>query len=115
MRRARCHDARPVVLGLLSGVGFLVVFGGILFGCAGRWDLPLFWAYLGIWAAAIVVAVLRGRSGADPRSGCGPAPAARITLTVYGLTLLMARRNWSSPAWTWAGSTGATPCPWPCS
>ena len=29
----------------------------LLFGSAGRWDLPLFWAYLGVWSMALVVAV----------------------------------------------------------
>jgi protein-S-isoprenylcysteine O-methyltransferase Ste14 len=41
----------------VSGAGFLAAFGALLFGCAGRWDLPMFWAYLGTWAASILVAV----------------------------------------------------------
>ena len=47
-----------IVRGLLGGVLFLVLTGAILFGCAGRWDLPMFWAYLGVWAAAMLVAIL---------------------------------------------------------
>jgi protein-S-isoprenylcysteine O-methyltransferase Ste14 len=43
------------VLGIAGGVVFLALVGAILFGCAGRWDLPLFWAYLGVWAAATVI------------------------------------------------------------
>ena len=42
------------VLGIVGGVVFLALVGAVLFGCAGRWDLPLFWAYLGVWAAALV-------------------------------------------------------------
>jgi protein-S-isoprenylcysteine O-methyltransferase Ste14 len=47
---------RLAVLALLGGVVFLALIGALLFGCAGRWDLPWFWAYLGVWAVAIVVA-----------------------------------------------------------
>jgi protein-S-isoprenylcysteine O-methyltransferase Ste14 len=50
--------AKTVVLGILSGAGFLASFGAILFGCAGRWDLPMFWAYLGVWAVSILVGIL---------------------------------------------------------
>jgi protein-S-isoprenylcysteine O-methyltransferase Ste14 len=46
---------KSVLLGVLGGVVFLALVGGLLFGCAGRWDLPLFWAYLGVWTAASVV------------------------------------------------------------
>ncbi len=49
--------ARAVVLGFLGGALFLVLSGGLLFGSAGRWDLPMFWAYLAVWTAAIVNAV----------------------------------------------------------
>jgi len=49
---------KTVVLGILGGAGSLALFGAILFGCAGRWDLPMFWAYLGVWAVSILVGVL---------------------------------------------------------
>jgi protein-S-isoprenylcysteine O-methyltransferase Ste14 len=45
---------KSLVLNLLGGVAFLGVLGAVLFGCAGRWDLPMFWAYLGAWGAATV-------------------------------------------------------------
>jgi protein-S-isoprenylcysteine O-methyltransferase Ste14 len=48
--------AKTVALGILGGAGFLALFGALLFGCAERWDLPVYWAYLGVWAAAIVFA-----------------------------------------------------------
>ncbi len=48
---------KTVVLGFLGGVLFLVLNGGLLFGSAGRWDLPMFWAYLGVYTTAIVIAV----------------------------------------------------------
>lgn len=51
----RCLMAKAVILGLLGGVVFVAVLGAILFGCAGRWDLPLFWTYLGVFAAGALV------------------------------------------------------------
>src|SRR5262249_38348999 len=39
-------------------LAFLAVIAGVLFGCAGRWDLPFFWAYLGVRAARSVIGVL---------------------------------------------------------
>ncbi len=47
---------RLAVLALLGGLVCLALFGAVLFGCAGRWDLPWFWAYLGVWAVAMFVA-----------------------------------------------------------
>jgi protein-S-isoprenylcysteine O-methyltransferase Ste14 len=47
-----------VAFALLSGVVFVALTGAILFGCAGRWDLPLFWAYLVVWTAACLVGPL---------------------------------------------------------
>jgi protein-S-isoprenylcysteine O-methyltransferase Ste14 len=49
---------KMVLLGLLGGVAFLALIGALLFGFAGRWDLPLFWAYLGVWTAACLVGTL---------------------------------------------------------
>ena len=46
------------LLGLLSGGAFLALIGALLFGCAGRWDLPMFWAYLGAWTATSLVGPL---------------------------------------------------------
>ena len=42
------------ILNILGGLALAAVVGGLLFGSAGRWDLPLFWAYLGVWAAFLV-------------------------------------------------------------
>jgi protein-S-isoprenylcysteine O-methyltransferase Ste14 len=69
-----------VVIGLLSGVAFVAMFGALLFGCAGRYDLPLFWAYLGVWAAAC----LAGPLVADPtllKERLRPGPGGRDYLT----------------------------------
>jgi hypothetical protein len=40
------------VLGVLGGVAFVAFLGACLFVSAGRWELPWFWAYLGVWTAA---------------------------------------------------------------
>jgi hypothetical protein len=45
---------KTVLLSIFGGVAFLALFGACLFVSAGRWDLPWFWAYLGVWAVAIV-------------------------------------------------------------
>ena len=46
------------VLGILASVLFLALTGALVFGCAGRWDLPMVWAYLGIWAVVGLVTPL---------------------------------------------------------
>jgi len=37
-------------------LGLIATLTGIFFGLAGRWDLPLAWACLGVYAASMVVA-----------------------------------------------------------
>jgi hypothetical protein len=44
-------------LGLVGFSAFMAVAGALLFGCAGRWDLPMFWAYLGVGAASGLVGI----------------------------------------------------------
>jgi protein-S-isoprenylcysteine O-methyltransferase Ste14 len=71
--------AKAYFLGILSGVIFLVVFGAVLFGCAGRWDLPWFWAFLGLWAASMVI----GMFVSDPtliQERLRPGPGGRDCL-----------------------------------
>jgi hypothetical protein len=78
---------KAVVLSVLSGFGFLAVLAALLFGCAGRWDLPMFWAYLGVWTAAL----LGGTLVADPtlaRERLRPGPGGKDYLTVFVLTPL---------------------------
>jgi protein-S-isoprenylcysteine O-methyltransferase Ste14 len=38
----------------LMALALTGIMGATLFGVAGRWDLPFFWAYLGIWFAAVL-------------------------------------------------------------
>jgi len=79
--------AKTVVLGILGGAVFLALVGGILFGCAGRWDLPMFWAYLGVWAVAMLVAAFV----VDPtliQERIRPGPGGRDYATVIMLTPL---------------------------
>ncbi|HEV3259511.1 MAG TPA: isoprenylcysteine carboxylmethyltransferase family protein [Gemmataceae bacterium] len=44
--------------GIIGVIVFMAVIAGLLFGCAGRWDLPFFWAYLGVWTASSLVGPL---------------------------------------------------------
>jgi protein-S-isoprenylcysteine O-methyltransferase Ste14 len=39
----------------LQGLGFVVLIAGLLFGTAGRLDLPFFWAFAGLNVALVVV------------------------------------------------------------
>jgi protein-S-isoprenylcysteine O-methyltransferase Ste14 len=78
---------KRVVLGLLGSVAFVAIFGGILFGCAGRWDEPLFWAYLGVWAASMVVAFIVVDPGLI-RERTRPGPGGKDYVTAHALTLL---------------------------
>jgi protein-S-isoprenylcysteine O-methyltransferase Ste14 len=74
--------SRVAFLGLLGGLVFIAVVGVILFGCAGRWDLPLFWAYLGIWVATMAVAVFVVDPGLI-RERTRPGPGGKDYVTVY--------------------------------
>ena len=79
--------ARMAVLGILGGFAFLALFGAVLFACAGRWDLPMFWAYLGIWSVTMVVATCV----VDPtliQERLRPGPGGSDYLTVIMLTPL---------------------------
>jgi protein-S-isoprenylcysteine O-methyltransferase Ste14 len=76
---------RTVLLSILGGVAFVALLGALLFGCAGRWDLPWFWAYLGVWAAAALV----GPAVVDPtllKERARPGPGGRDYLTVVVIT-----------------------------
>jgi protein-S-isoprenylcysteine O-methyltransferase Ste14 len=76
--------SRVAVLGFLGGIATIAIMGAILFGCAGRWDLPLFWAFLGVWLAATVVGVF----AADPtliQERMRPGPGGRDYVTAYAL------------------------------
>jgi protein-S-isoprenylcysteine O-methyltransferase Ste14 len=78
---------KSLVLSGLSGVAFLALVAALLFGCAGRWDLPMFWAYLGIWMAAL----LAGALVADPtlaRERLRPGPGGKDYLTLIVVTPL---------------------------
>jgi protein-S-isoprenylcysteine O-methyltransferase Ste14 len=66
-----------VLLALWLSALFLALMGALLFGSAGRWDLPFFWAYLGVWGAASGV----GSVACDPsltRERLRPGPGARF-------------------------------------
>jgi protein-S-isoprenylcysteine O-methyltransferase Ste14 len=41
-----------LIRAIVAGVTSAAVIAAILFVSAGRWDLPFFWAYIGIWISA---------------------------------------------------------------
>jgi len=75
---------RSVALGILGSFAFLALMGALLFGCAGRWDLPMFWAYLGVWMGSMVV----GSFVSDPtlaKERLRPGPGGKDYLTAIVL------------------------------
>ncbi len=84
--------SKTVVLGLVGGLGVLVLMGAVLFGCAGRWDLPMFWAYLGVWAAAMVIALLVIDEGLI-KERTRPGPGGKDYATAMVLTPLWLGQN----------------------
>lgn len=46
------------ILNVLRGLGFLGLLIALLFGSAGRWDLPFFWAYVAVNAGLGLTGVL---------------------------------------------------------
>jgi protein-S-isoprenylcysteine O-methyltransferase Ste14 len=79
---------KTVLLSIFGGVAFLALVGACLFVSAGRWDLPWFWAYLGVWAAAMVA----GSFLIDPtlvRERIRPGPGGKDYGTVIVTTPLM--------------------------
>ena len=76
---------KTTLLTILGGLALVAVIGGILFGSAGRWDLPLFWAYLGVWAAALVA----GGIVCDPtlaKERLRPGPGGKDYLSIFVVT-----------------------------
>jgi protein-S-isoprenylcysteine O-methyltransferase Ste14 len=76
--------AKAIGLGAVRVVVLMTLVGALLFGCAGRWDLPMFWAYLGVWTAACLAGVF----AADPtlfkeRLRPGPGGKDYLTLIVF--------------------------------
>jgi protein-S-isoprenylcysteine O-methyltransferase Ste14 len=79
---------RTALLSVLCGAAFVAFLGACLFVSAGRWDLPWFWAYLGVWAAAMVA----GSFLIDPtlvQERIRPGPGGKDYTTVVVTTPLM--------------------------
>jgi protein-S-isoprenylcysteine O-methyltransferase Ste14 len=78
---------KTLVFGILGAVAFLALIGALLFGCAGRWDLPMFWAYLGVWMVQFLIGLLV----ADPtlaKERLRPGPGGKDYLTLFVVTPL---------------------------
>src|SRR5262245_24595200 len=55
---------------------FFVAMVGVLFGSAGRWDLPFFWAAIGTYAVFMVIAMLTLDPGLRRERFC-PSPGGK--------------------------------------
>ena len=70
------------------------LIAAILFGSAGRWDIPFFWACIGLWAAFAVVAALtvdRDLMQERLRPGAGGRDNLRL---LRGMALLIFVSHW---------------------
>lgn len=66
-----------VRLGVLAVVlGIFAVHAAVLFGCAGRLDLPMFWAMLGLWLGFALLSTLTMPAGLL-RERLKPGPGAK--------------------------------------
>jgi protein-S-isoprenylcysteine O-methyltransferase Ste14 len=77
-----------VLLSVVGSLAFVAFLGACLFVSAGRWDLPWFLAYLGVW----VVAMIAGSFLIDPtlvQERLRPGPGGKDYGTVVVLTALM--------------------------
>ena len=41
--------------GIIGSATVLAAIAAVLFASAGRWDVPMFWAYLGVWAVPALI------------------------------------------------------------
>ena len=79
---------KTALVSVLGGMAFVALVGAGLFVSSGCGDLPWFWAYLGVWAAAIVA----GSFLIDPtlaRERMRPGPGGKDYGTVVVETFLM--------------------------
>jgi protein-S-isoprenylcysteine O-methyltransferase Ste14 len=105
---------------LLPYFGVLAVLAAALFGSAGRWDLPFFWGWLGLWAVFLPVAALLMDPGLrQERRRPGPGgkdrwfrrlllPPAVALLVVAGLDA--GRFGWSGSFSPWVQAAGLAAC-----
>jgi protein-S-isoprenylcysteine O-methyltransferase Ste14 len=80
------------VLSIFGSVAFVVLVGACLFVSAGRWNLPWYWAYLGVWAALLVAGSLLIDPGLV-QERMRPGPGGKDYGTVVVLTALMLGQN----------------------
>jgi protein-S-isoprenylcysteine O-methyltransferase Ste14 len=96
---------RHIGIGLLQAAVFIVLSGAVLFGLAGRWDLPFFWAYLASWFVLFVSAIRTvdpdlgserrrpGPGGTDYFTRWAAGPVMLAHMIVAGLDV--GRYHWS--------------------
>jgi protein-S-isoprenylcysteine O-methyltransferase Ste14 len=94
----------------------LVVLGGVLFGSAGRFDLPFLWGFLAVYAVGMALAVVLmpsdlikermrpGAGGTDRALRFTIIPFFAAHLIIAGLDV--GRFGWSTPMPTWLQVVG---------
>ena len=101
--------SRPQLL--LRGLLMIALMGAVLFGTAGRWDLPFFWAYLGLYFLFFATVVLTSDVGMM-KERMHPTAAGRDNLVLlrvaFGLVFVT---HWVIAAWEVGRSQSAGVAP----
>jgi protein-S-isoprenylcysteine O-methyltransferase Ste14 len=94
-----------LLLNCLGAVAFTALVGALLFGTAGRWDLPMFWAYLAVLCAVSVAGGIltdpglvkeRARPGPGGKFYATDLPIPLLWLALYAVAGLdVSRLHWS--------------------
>jgi protein-S-isoprenylcysteine O-methyltransferase Ste14 len=78
---------------LVALIGFFAAMAGLLFGSAGRWDLPMFWLYLVatliISGVALVLMYRRSPDLIQERLRPGPGERDRLSVRVLVLAMML--------------------------
>jgi protein-S-isoprenylcysteine O-methyltransferase Ste14 len=69
---------------ILQWVILTLLTAGLLFGCAGRWDLPMFWAYVGVFSVPLLVVALTVYDPDLAKERFRPGPGGKDWLFVVG-------------------------------
>ncbi|HEY7575427.1 MAG TPA: isoprenylcysteine carboxylmethyltransferase family protein [Thermoanaerobaculia bacterium] len=84
------NSPRVALPGVVAALAFVALLGGLLFGSAGRTDVPAFWAYLGVWAITMVPAsFLVDPTLAAERASPGPGGQDYGMIPAVGLLWLV--------------------------
>jgi hypothetical protein len=75
---------------VLFCLALTAVVAGLLFGCAGRWDWPFFWAYFAVFGLPLLTVALTAYDPGLAKERLRPGPGGRDRLFVVGRSLISA-------------------------